>query len=145
MWKSPFSASKLLQNCSLPAGHAPDLLNITQFTFLTNIVSFNCLCNTLSILAPLVQAGTFRSKMMALNVFITAMVEDSKVYSPNTKYHSFMNFQRNKQKSIYLRVTLLCSCKNLTRNVVKLVFLVKVAGQTYFSGLKYLKKKKEKR
>lgn len=51
-------------------------------------VSFNCLCNALSILAPLVQAGTFRSKMMVINTFITAIVEDSKIYSPNTKYHS---------------------------------------------------------
>lgn len=88
LWKSPFSASKPLQYCSLPAGHASDLLNAIQFRFLTNIVSFICLCNALSILAPLVPAGTFRSKMMVINIFITAIAEESKMYSPNTKYHS---------------------------------------------------------
>lgn len=141
LWKSPFSASKLLQYCNLPTGHASDHLNTIQSSFLIHTVSFNCLSNAISILAPLVSAGTFRSNMLVINTFITVTVEDTNVYFTNIKYLSFMSFQRNIQKPIYVRGTLLCSCENLMGNI-RLPW-ERFRTDFYFSGLKSLFKRKK--
>lgn len=88
--------------------------------------------------------------MLVINTFITATVEDSKVYFANIKYLSFMSFQRNIQKPIYERGTLLCSCENLMGSIR--LSWEHSRTDFYFSGLKSLfkrnkinQKKKKKR
>lgn len=86
---------------------------------------------------------SFRSNTLVINNFITLTLEDTNVYFINIKYLSFMSFQRNMQKPICVRGTLLCSCENLMGNIR--LSWERFRTDFYFSGLKSLFKRKKKK